>query len=62
MPRPDLTVVTLVEPQRERCAWAIQATCGQSIIDRMELLLLDFGEDGQPPVRGSDHPQVRVNR
>ena len=41
MTSPDLTVVTMVDSQRERCAWALEAICAQSIIKRMEVLLLE---------------------
>lgn len=55
----ELTVVIMVDSQRERCAWALESLCKQSAVDRMEILLLDFGTPDQPLVRGSEHPAVR---
>jgi hypothetical protein len=57
---PELTAITMVDSQRERGARALHALCAQSLIDRMEILLVDFGAPGQPPVQGSDHPAVRL--
>lgn len=50
----------MVDSQRERCAWALDALCRQSALDRMEILLLDFGTADAPPVQGSSHPAVRL--
>jgi hypothetical protein len=60
MTGPDLTAVVLVQYQRERCARALNALLAQSLIDRMEILLLDFATRDRPPVSGSEHPAVRI--
>jgi len=59
---PALTAVVLVDSQRERGARALKALCSQSIVERMEILLLDFDTRGRPPLPGSDDPAVRVIR
>jgi len=62
MTDPVLTAVVLVDSQRERGARALEALCAQSIIDRMEILVMDCGGHVHEPLRGSDHPAVRVIR
>jgi GT2 family glycosyltransferase len=52
----------MVDSPRERCGWALDALCHQSALDRMEILLLDFGTPDALPVRWSSHPAVRLVR
>jgi hypothetical protein len=56
----DLTVITMVDSQRERGARALHAFCAQSIVERMEILVVDFGAPDLPPLQGCNHPSVRV--
>jgi hypothetical protein len=60
MTGPALTAVVLVESQRERCERALNALRAQSLIDRMEILLLDFASRDYPPIAGSEDSAVRI--
>ena len=60
MTGPVLTAVVLVDSQRERCARALNALRSQSLIGRMEILLLDFATRDHPPIAGSDDAAVRI--
>src|SRR5262245_49342544 len=60
MADPVLSVIVLVDSQRERAVRTLRALCAQSLIDRMEILLVDFGAASYATVSGSDHPPVRV--
>ena len=57
---PDLTVVLMVDSQRERAEWALQSVLSQRFCGRLEVLLFDFGHNEQPPLTGSNHSDVRV--
>jgi hypothetical protein len=57
---PELTTILVVGERRDRGAGALASVLAQSAIGRMEVLLLDLGPDGVPPVAGSDHPAVRT--
>src|SRR5262245_35892210 len=59
-PMPDLSVILMLDQQRKRGTEALQALLDQSMIDRMEILLLDFSDAA--PLPGSDHPSVCVHR
>ena len=59
---PAVSVIVMVDGQRERGARCLQSILSQSIIDEMEVLLLDFAPPDTPPMRGSEHPSVRVVR
>ena len=52
----------MVDGQRERGARCLQSILSQSIIDEMEVLVFDFAPPEVPPLRGSEHPSVRVVR
>lgn len=62
MVAPRLSVITMVDEQRERSARALEALLAQSLPGEMEILLVDFGGADETKVRGSDHPAVRVVR
>jgi hypothetical protein len=59
---PELSVVLVVGGQRERAARALHSVLEQDFIDRIEVLLFDLGPNDSPPLRGSDHPHVRLTR
>ncbi len=59
MPIPELTVAVAVGAQRERATNALASILKQDSIDRIEVLLLDFGKD-LPRLPGADHPMVRT--
>ena len=54
---PELSVVVVVGPLRERAAGCLASLLGQDAIERMEVLLVDLRSD-LAPVRGSEHPAV----
>jgi hypothetical protein len=56
---PVLSVVLALDSQRQRCESALRSLLAQSIVSRMEILLLDFGHREHPPLPGSHHPSVR---
>lgn len=56
-PSPDLSVVVVVGPLRERAAGCVASLLSQDAIARMEILLVDLRTD-LPPVSGSEHPAV----
>ena len=57
---PVMSVIVLVDRQRERGERCLSRLLSQSIIAQLEILLLDFAASDLPPLRGSDHPSVRV--
>ena len=57
---PTLSVVLLVDSQRQRGGWALASVLRQELSGRLEVLLFDFGHAEHPPLAGSDHPDVRV--
>ncbi len=57
---PDISFILFVQHQRERGARALKSLLEQTIIDRTEILVLDFALSGTTPIEGSDHPRVRV--
>jgi hypothetical protein len=57
---PTLSVVLIVDAQRERGGWALAAVLSQKLSGRLEVLLFDFGHAEHPPLAGSDHRDVRV--
>ena len=57
---PTLSVVVVVDSQRERGGWALAAVLAQNFSGRLEVLLFDFGHADHPPLAGSDHRDVRV--
>src|ERR1700736_1692856 len=59
---PALSVILVVGGQRKRAAQALRSLLKQSAIDQMEVLLYDLGDQGFPPLPGSDHPRVRASR
>lgn len=59
---PVLTAILIVANQRERARRSLQSLLNQSLIEKMEVLLVDCSRDGTPPVPGSDHPSVCLLR
>lgn len=59
---PLLTVVLVVgdEGTRRGLERTMHSLRHQSLIDRMEILVMDCSAPGTPPLRGSDHPSVRA--
>lgn len=58
--RPVISVIVMVDGQRRRGERCLQSLLGQSIIEDMEVLLLDFAPPDVPPLTGSNHPAVRT--
>jgi hypothetical protein len=56
----DLSVVLQVGGERERAGNCLESLLRQEIIDRMEIILIDYGLDAFPPLPSSDHPAVRL--
>lgn len=57
---PTLSVVIVVgdEPTRGGLERAMTSLRYQTMIDRMEIVVVDCSPPGAPPLRGSDHPSV----
>jgi hypothetical protein len=55
---PLLSVVLVMDAQRERGEAALRSLLAQALGERMEILLLDFAAD-RPAPAGGDHPSVR---
>ncbi len=60
--QPILSVVLVVGDQRERSVNALHSILQQNTIDQMEVLVMDCGAPGAPPLAGSNHPGGRVIR
>jgi GT2 family glycosyltransferase len=56
-PSPELSVVVIVGPLRERAAGCLASLLEQEAVGRMEVLLVDLRSD-LPPVEGASHPAV----
>ncbi|MCJ7512014.1 MAG: glycosyltransferase [Anaerolineales bacterium] len=56
---PEMSVVLLVGKQRDRAERSLRSLLGQSAIDRMEILLIDFSAGREAAIPGTDHPAVR---
>jgi hypothetical protein len=56
---PEMSVVLLVGKHRHRAERSLRSLLGQSAIDRMEVLLIDFSAGRAAAIPGSDHPAVR---
>jgi GT2 family glycosyltransferase len=56
-PAPELSVVVVVGPLRERAAGCLSSLLAQEAVGRLEVLLVDLRPD-LPPVAGSEHPAV----
>ncbi len=59
---PLLSAILIIGNQRERARLMLKSVLAQSLIDQMEVLLLDCGAPGAAPVPGSDYPRVRTIR
>ena len=57
---PRMTVLLMVDQQRERGAHCLQSILAQSNIDEIEILLYDNAAETNGPLAGSEHPSVRV--
>jgi hypothetical protein len=57
---PSVSVVLVVGAQRPRAARALRSVLDQKGIERAEVVLVECGRPGTPPLPGSDHPSVRV--
>ncbi|MBL8144795.1 MAG: hypothetical protein JNL34_00305 [Anaerolineae bacterium] len=55
-----LTVVLMLDRRRQRAERVLRSVLEQAAIDRLEILLFDFGHHACPPLPGSDHPAVTV--
>jgi hypothetical protein len=60
MTNPEMTVVLMVDQRRARAERALTSVLDQSAIDRLQVLLFDFGHGGHEPVPGSNHPAVTI--
>jgi len=58
--QPALSVVLLVDRERQRAARCLAGLLAQTILDQLEVLLVDLGADRLGPLSGSEHPRVRV--
>lgn len=56
----QLTVVLMMDRRRRRAERLLGSVLEQSAIDRLEVLLFDFGHHACPPLPGSDHPAVTI--
>jgi hypothetical protein len=56
-PSPELSVVVVVGPLRERAAGCLASLLSQEAVGRLEVLLVDLRSD-LPPVAGAEHPAV----
>lgn len=59
---PDISVVLVVGNQRARGELCLRNLLDQDGIQRAEIVLIDLGSQGSPPMRGSDSPFVRLVR
>lgn len=59
-PKPELSVILQVGGERERARNCLASLLGQNIVDRMEIILLDYGLETHPPLTASDHPAVKL--
>lgn len=57
---PDLSVIVVVGPLRERAGPCLASLHAQGLGERLEVLLVDVAPEGAPPVPGSDAPAVRI--
>ncbi len=57
---PALSVAIAIDRERDRAAIALESVLSQSIISRLEVLILDAGHARFSPIRGAAHPAVRV--
>lgn len=57
---PEMTVVLMVDQRRTRAERALRSVLEQSVSDRLQVLLFDFGHKAHPSVPGSEHPAVVV--
>ena len=55
-----LSVVLVVGEKRRNAVYALQSILQQSLINRIEVLVVDCGDADITPLPGSDHPSVRV--
>ena len=58
----DFTVGLIVGERRERAVRCLASLFSQSVIDRMEVLLVDIAREQHEPLPGSNHPHVRIIR
>lgn len=58
--QPRLSVLLTAGNRRERVANALASVLTQSLVDEIEIVVLECGDPGQPPVPGQDHPSVRT--
>lgn len=56
---PCISIVLIVDRQRQRAERCLQALLGQTMVDRMEILLIDLAAERSGPLSGSRHPSVR---
>jgi glycosyltransferase involved in cell wall biosynthesis len=59
---PGLSVILIIAGQRERARLSLKSLLRQSLIDQMEIIVVDCSQPGTPPIPGSDHPSVRIIR
>src|SRR5687768_3727769 len=57
---PALSIVLMVDSQRQRGGWALASILAQELAGGLEVLVFDFGHADHPPLAGSEHPAVRV--
>ena len=55
-----LTVLLIAGNRRERVANALASVLKQTLIDQIEVLVLECGDANPVPVPGQDHPRVRT--
>src|SRR5688572_7880755 len=56
----SLSVILMVDQQRQRSANALRCLLEQTLIDELDILLVDFSQ--AEPLPGSHHPSVRLFR
>ena len=59
---PTLSVILIIADQRDRARLSLRSLLRQSMIDHMEVLLLDRSKPGTAPLPESNHNQVRQIR
>jgi hypothetical protein len=55
---PKATVILVVGDERERSNLALHSILSQERIGEAEVILIDTGKQGTPPLDGADHPSV----
>ena len=57
---PDIAIIIAIGDARDRAACALGSVLAQAGLERAEVIVLDCGLDRHPPIRGCEHPAVRL--